>query len=466
MRYGGKYLNRGRFIAWDQVREVAASGLVEIASHSNNLHKGILANKQGNLLPAAITHLYDPTTDSYEDEKSYRARLYADLKANNDLIAKNAGAKVRVMVWPFGRYNQSAVEVAEQLGMKVILTLDPVPGSVDQLNMVGRFYPVLNPEAGLFRGYIEPDSRPSVKRFLKYPAKALLEKPGTEEPKLSSILERVKAIGPGVAVLEPVLATPSGVKALFPTSQLPLAQDRLLRGIWQVSRRGGSEVHLWLGGAIWGPGGAEGEAGVKEMLGDMGRFAPGSGVVVEDPALIRALVSANLLKGHEPSQLAWNPARSRKARKALLKTPLPARARRVLGGLEAFQYWQPFLEVSLLIPAAGFMGLAPAELSGLLNIFDRLVLDLRRSPPPELEAIYAWLGQARIKPLLPFISCILSFAPKGDAEGLALAKTIKRLSGAGLTCWGYEYDDPDANLPPSQAIAPFMSVRSYPFRKP
>ena len=37
-----------------QAREMQASGLVEFASTAN-LHRGVLANPQGNMVPAAIT---------------------------------------------------------------------------------------------------------------------------------------------------------------------------------------------------------------------------------------------------------------------------------------------------------------------------------------------------------------------------------------------------------------------------
>lgn len=49
--YGGKLVPREKFLSWEQLREMAESGLVEIASHSYNGHRGILANPQGNWQP-------------------------------------------------------------------------------------------------------------------------------------------------------------------------------------------------------------------------------------------------------------------------------------------------------------------------------------------------------------------------------------------------------------------------------
>src|SRR5664279_4046290 len=50
-------------MTWPQVREVVASGLVEIASHSYDLHHGIVANPQGNEQSAVTSRLYDKEND-------------------------------------------------------------------------------------------------------------------------------------------------------------------------------------------------------------------------------------------------------------------------------------------------------------------------------------------------------------------------------------------------------------------
>src|ERR1700693_4899678 len=55
-----------QFVTWAQVKEMADSGLVEVASHSFDLHHGILANPQNNQQPAAITLSYDALTKTYE----------------------------------------------------------------------------------------------------------------------------------------------------------------------------------------------------------------------------------------------------------------------------------------------------------------------------------------------------------------------------------------------------------------
>jgi hypothetical protein len=78
--YGGdRRVLRSNFISWAEAREMQASGLVEFASHSYALHRGVQANPQGSMTPAAVTWRYDPATRHYEDDSQYATRIRADL---------------------------------------------------------------------------------------------------------------------------------------------------------------------------------------------------------------------------------------------------------------------------------------------------------------------------------------------------------------------------------------------------
>src|SRR6478736_2829484 len=44
--YGKEQVPREHFLSWEEAREMARSGLVEFASHSYNLHRGVLGNAQ------------------------------------------------------------------------------------------------------------------------------------------------------------------------------------------------------------------------------------------------------------------------------------------------------------------------------------------------------------------------------------------------------------------------------------
>ena len=94
--FAGVPRDRGEFLTWQQVREVAQSGLVEIAAHTDALHKGVLANPQGNMEPAAATRRYDPVTRSYEPEAQFQARMRADVAAISNKIRTVTGKAPKV----------------------------------------------------------------------------------------------------------------------------------------------------------------------------------------------------------------------------------------------------------------------------------------------------------------------------------------------------------------------------------
>jgi len=167
VKYGNKLVKRAKFMTWAQVRETASSGLVEIASHSNNLHSTVLANSSGGKQPAAISHIFDPATATYETDKKYTERIRKDLQASSDQILQHVGVRPRVMVWPFGQHNMITVKIAAETGMAITLTLTPVPSNTKKLQEIGRIYPSNNPGLEIFRSYLNKEIKPSCPPFFK-----------------------------------------------------------------------------------------------------------------------------------------------------------------------------------------------------------------------------------------------------------------------------------------------------------
>src|SRR3546814_10720643 len=100
------------------------SGLVEIASHTYDAHKGVLANPQGNLEPAETTHLYYPATKTYESDAAYRKRIRDDAQRITTEIRRVTGKAPRVWVWPYGSANGEAIDILSKSGYKIALTLE------------------------------------------------------------------------------------------------------------------------------------------------------------------------------------------------------------------------------------------------------------------------------------------------------------------------------------------------------
>ena len=125
--YGDKRVPRTNFISWDEAREMQKSGLVEFASHSYDLHRGVQANPQGSMVPSAVTWRYDPLTRTYEDDARYVARIRDDLIRSRLIMQANLGSPPRAVVWPYGRYTGLDREVAKELGFSFAMTLEPEP---------------------------------------------------------------------------------------------------------------------------------------------------------------------------------------------------------------------------------------------------------------------------------------------------------------------------------------------------
>ncbi len=249
--YDGQKLPREAFMSWAQVREMVASGLVEVASHSYALHHGVLGNPQGNRQPAATTRIYDPATGSYESDAAYRARIRDDLQRNLRLIERETGKAPRAMVWPYGRYNGTTQQVARELGMPLMLTLEDGANTADTpFESLRRVIVEFNPDLGAFVDEVErvwpedPQRVVHVDLDYVYSADA-----GEQERNLSALLDRIQAIRPTTVYLQ-AYADPDGdgeADALyFPNRTLPMRADLFNRVAWQLETRVGVRVYAWM----------------------------------------------------------------------------------------------------------------------------------------------------------------------------------------------------------------------------
>ena len=82
------------------------------------MHSGILANPQGNEIPAFTTLHYDALKQSYETDAEYRQRVRTDLQKNSELMERELGVRPRAVIWPFGRFSHLLTDIAAELGRR------------------------------------------------------------------------------------------------------------------------------------------------------------------------------------------------------------------------------------------------------------------------------------------------------------------------------------------------------------
>jgi len=242
---------RERFLSWEQIREMADSGLVELASHSYDLHRGIPANPQGSLVPAAMAYRYDAANGSYEDEPAHKARLRVDLARNSTLIESKAGRRPRVIVWPFGRYSMLAIEVARELGMPIAMTLVSGANDLkDELSRVRRDELVGNPPLRDFISMVSKDPDPLPERVVHVDLDYVYDAdPRQQQANVDSLLDRILALRVTTVYLQAFADGDGNGQAeamYFPNRHLPLRADLFSYVAWQLSTRAFVKVYAWM----------------------------------------------------------------------------------------------------------------------------------------------------------------------------------------------------------------------------
>ncbi|WP_254873130.1 MULTISPECIES: poly-beta-1,6-N-acetyl-D-glucosamine N-deacetylase PgaB [Oxalobacteraceae] len=256
VQFGDIKAPRQAFVNWDQVREMQASGLIEVASHSHSLHKGIIGNPQGNMMPAAITRFYWPQNKQYESDEAYTKRIRADLERSASLIEKETGKRPRAMVWPYGANSRIANKIAAEVGMPISLNLEPGPNTPnDDPNYIRRTLVVFDTELnGMAEILRQPATYDGVERPMERVIHIDLDyiydpDPEVQEANLSKLLDRIVRLRPTTVYLQ-AYADPDGdgvADALyFPNRHMPVRADLFTRVSWQLRTRGGVRVFAWM----------------------------------------------------------------------------------------------------------------------------------------------------------------------------------------------------------------------------
>jgi peptidoglycan/xylan/chitin deacetylase (PgdA/CDA1 family) len=454
VNYGDHRMPREGFITWAQAREMQRSGLVEFASHSQDLHNAVMGNPQGNVLPAAVTRRYTPGA-GYQDEAAFAQTIRRDLEHQRATMTKELGRAPRAVVWPYGRYNAIGIQVVRDLGFDFALTLDEGPSVVAEPWRLARHLPTHDPPLGDLVQNLRPD--PNERRVDRLvcldPAALWTADEATSNERLGRAIERARSLGVSGLVVDAVLRDPQGriSAAWFPTRELPLAGDWLSRVAWQMRTRGGVKVYVRLphAAALAALGDA---ARVRRLYEDLGSLVPLDGWLLEDteaPAQPMHFDDPPALYEHRfDAQPGWSSWVVRARRQSMMGTLTRG------GGLEALG-WQAFAILDAARPGLKLLWLAPTPaVAGPHPLAD---ISLRPSP---LAAPIADDCPARVNPLVApwFVG-----PEPADARVLAAqALDVERHGGVSL---GWCPDDPLNDLPAAAVAARGVSTATFPVRR-
>lgn len=237
-------------LTWKQVRELMQSGLVEVASHSYDLHKGVTANPQGNEQAVATTHAYDPDLRQYEDDEEYRQRVSSAVSKSANFIWQHAGIRPRIMVWPFGEYNEWLLEASRDAGMPHTMALWDGINTLADLRAMHRLLIADDPDEKQFAQIVKGLRADRPLRVIHLDMDYIKD-PSDEqtEKNLGAVVERVRESGANTVFLQ-AFSDPDGdgnADALyFPNRHLPMKADLFNRVAWQLKTRSGVKVYAWM----------------------------------------------------------------------------------------------------------------------------------------------------------------------------------------------------------------------------
>ncbi|KRG65903.1 hemin storage protein [Stenotrophomonas humi] len=486
--YGYRPFNGDDFLTWQQIREMQASGLIEVASHTDNLHHGVQSNPQGNSTPAVITRVYDPATARYETPQAYEQRIRDDLARSVQRIAENTGSRPRAIVWPYAAYNAYTNDLARQLGMEVSFDLEGRSTPVtDDLGGLARLLMVDNPTVPSLARELRRDTDLQNVRALQIDLDMVYDDdPQQQSRNLDALIERVKRIGPSHVYLQ-AFADPDGngsADALyFPNRHLPMRADLFNRVAWQLKTRAGVKVYAWLpvlGFELKDPAIRDAlkiqspehdgifrldftqpqvRRIIKDIYEDLAINSYMEGLLFHDDAYLRDTELAHLPAEGEDG------ARTQ----ALIDFTLELR--------DAAQRWRPKLAtVRNLYAQPVLQPHSSAWFAQRLDLFNRAYTHTALMAMPWMEGSRhpeRWLDQLveavrvqdpQFKHTL-FELQTVDWRTGKPIDGAQLRALVRRLQAAGVKHMGWYPDDFIANRPALEDARATMSVRNFPYEE-
>lgn len=117
------------YLTWDNIQTLAASGRVEIGSHTYAMHE--LGKRRG------------AEKGRWESAESYQTLLQADLEQLQLLLTEQSGVTPQVFAYPYGFASPESLSVLKELGFTAALTckeqVNHLTDDPEQLYDLGRF---------------------------------------------------------------------------------------------------------------------------------------------------------------------------------------------------------------------------------------------------------------------------------------------------------------------------------------
>ena len=247
--YGNIQLPRSAFVSWAQVKEMHDSGLVEIASHTHNLHRSLTGNPFGSKFAAVLSGNYQ--NGRYETEREYQQRLRDDFRRSADSIARHIGQRPRVMVWPYGQFNQTAEQIAREEGYDSSFTLNDKKLNTAGMQRQGRELIDQETRLDFLKTYLtEKVYLPKVQRVVHVDLDYVYDKnPAQMNSNFDKLIQRIADYGISTVYLQAYADSDGNGVAeavYFPNRHMKMKADLFSRAAWQLMTRAKVKVYAWM----------------------------------------------------------------------------------------------------------------------------------------------------------------------------------------------------------------------------
>ena len=237
-------------MTWDQIREVSSKKLVEVISHTYDLHRAVQYTPQGNVAPAINVLAFDPETEKYETEPEYRARLERDFKVQGTLLRKELGFVPAAVAWPFGKYNEVSLDIARQNGINFTFTLEEGYAHIHRLDQINRTVIENRQIHSFIETLAGPEGKKDAMRAVQVDLDLIVDPDSAEktDENLGKLIDRLAEMQVNTVFLQ-AFSDPEGtgnIKSVyFHNSLLPVRSDIFGWASHQIRIRGMS-VYAWM----------------------------------------------------------------------------------------------------------------------------------------------------------------------------------------------------------------------------
>lgn len=237
-------------MTWEQIAAVSRSELVEVVSHTCNLHRSINYNPQGNVGAAISVRRFLTDENRYETGAEYRERLDNDFSRQGDLFQTRLGMRPRVMVWPYGRYNDTSISVARDHGIRLAFNLADGLAQLADPTRLNRVLVENRPIGDFIYTLKHPEPVPPPIRAMQVDLDLIYDPSSCEQTdrNLGLLIERMVALGVNTVFMQ-AFCDPAGTgnieRVYFHNRVLPVEADIFSHVVHQLIIRG-IQVYAWM----------------------------------------------------------------------------------------------------------------------------------------------------------------------------------------------------------------------------